>query len=201
MMRSDHGQREHAWYDTLAALVCLAATGLSTPAAADSVDISTITCEDLIKISDAGNDKDQYGMGAILYWIAGYSGTDEQGTVIDFDSLRTDFDKIVAGCKEQPKVGVLTVSAKYLGENATPQGSGAMDLATITCEAVLKSDKKDEEGMGLILMWIAGYHAGTDSDNVFDSDDFTKSMTEIGEKCGENPKLGLMTVSDEVMGE
>ena len=90
--------------------------------------------------------------------------------------------------------------ATYL-ENATKQGSGAMDLATITCEAVLKSDKKDEEGMGLILMWIAGYHAGTHSDSVFDSDAFTKSMTEIGEKCGQNPKLGLMTVSDQVMGE
>src|SRR5262249_15623347 len=126
------------------AAALLSLVTLTKPAAAETFDISTVTCQDLINISDAGNDNDQYGMGAILYWIAGYSGTDEQATVIDFDSLRTDFDKIVAACKEQPKVGVLTVSERFLGENATKQGAGAMDLATITCEAVQKSDKKDE---------------------------------------------------------
>lgn len=181
----------------VAAMLCLVT--LTRPAAAETLDVSTITCQDLTNVSNAGSENDQYGMGAILYWIAGYSGTDEQATVIDFDSLRADFDKIVSACKEQPKVGVLTVSERFLGENATAQGNGAIDLATITCEAVQKSDKKNEEGLGLILMWIAGYHAGTNSDRVFDSEAFMKSMKEIGEYCTENPKVGLMTAADKFM--
>jgi hypothetical protein len=184
----------------LAAMTGFVTLTTTAPAAGDTFDISTVTCQDLINISDGGNETDQYGMGAILYWIAGYSGTNEQATVIDFDSLKTDFDKIVAACKEQPKVGVLTVSERFLGENATEQGEGAIDLATITCEAVQKSDKKDEEGLGLILMWIAGYHAGTSSERVFDSEAFLKSTKEIGEYCTDNPNVGLMTAADKYMG-
>jgi len=172
---------------------------LSAPARAEKLDVSTVTCQQLTDALDHGSKDDQFGMGVILYWIAGYSGTDEQATIIDFDGMKTDFEKIVAQCREQPKVGVLAVSAKFLGENATPQGKDAMDIATITCEKVLDTDKKDEEGLSLILMWLAGYHASVNNDMVFDSEVFEESMKNIGQYCSENTGVGFFTAAQKYM--
>ena len=184
------------------------ATGLMTmiagavsPAFADKVDVSAVSCAQLVESVSSGSKNDKAGMGGILYWLAGYTATDEQGTVIDFTALGKDFDAILKTCSEQPKLGLLTVAKKHLGENATPQGSGAADLATMTCQAAVTTDKSDEDGLGFILMWIAGYHASDAEDHVFDTEDFVSNMQQVGEYCGKNPTIGLLTASDEVMGE
>ncbi len=133
--------------------------------------------------------------------MAGYSGPSEQSTVIDFDALGKDFGKITDQCRQQPKVGVLTTAEKFMGENGTPTGKEAIDIATMTCEAVLKSDKKDEEGLGLILMWMAGYHAYNNDDTVFDSEQFSKDAEEIGKYCAENPETSFFKASEEIMAQ
>lgn len=173
----------------------------ATTASAEKIDLSTVSCSQLIQSVDSGSENDKSGMGGILYWIAGYSATEEQGSVVDFDGLAKDFDKILAGCREQSKVGVLTMSAKFMGENATAHGSEAVDLKTMTCEAAVKSTPAESEGLGLILMWIAGYQASDSEDPVFDTDSFEADMQKIGTYCGENPAVGLLTASDEIMGE
>jgi acid stress chaperone HdeB len=183
------------------ALALMQAGIFTTTASAEKVDISTVSCEQLIQSIEKGSDNDKSGMGGILYWIAGYTVTDEQGSVVDFASLAKDFDKIIAGCRAQPKNGVLTVAKKFLGENGTAQGSEAVDLSTMTCEAAVKSSSADEEGLGYILMWIAGYQASDAEDPVFDTEDFVGSMQKIGEYCGANATVGLLTAADEVMGE
>jgi hypothetical protein len=178
----------------IVAIALLQIGGLSTSARAEKIDISTVSCSQLITAIDSGSKNDKSGMGGILYWIAGYVATEEQGSVVDFDSLGKDFEKILAGCKERPKVGVLTVANKLLGENATAQGNEAIDLATMTCEAAVK-----EEGLGFILMWIAGYHASDAESKVFDTDDFVGAMEKVGEYCGSHPSVGLLTASEEFM--
>lgn len=172
-----------------------------SPASAEKVDISTVSCSQLLESIDKGTDNDKSGMGGILYWIAGYSTTDEQGAVIDFDGLAKDFDKILAACKAQPKLGLLTVAGKNLGANATAHGAGAVDLATLTCEKATSTSAKDEDGLGFILMWIAGYQASDAENKIFDTDEFVADMEKIGQYCGKNPSIGLLTASDEVMGE
>jgi acid stress chaperone HdeB len=173
----------------------------TTTASAEKVDMSTVSCSQLIESIEGGSKDDKSGMGGILYWIAGYSVTEEQGAVIDFDAMGKDFDRILAGCKAQPKVGVLTISKKFLGEHATAHGAEAIDLKTMTCEAAVQSSSDESEGMGLILMWIAGYQASDSDSAIFDTDAFSNDMYKIGEYCGSNPAVGLMTASDEIMGE
>jgi acid stress chaperone HdeB len=182
-------------------LAMLQLGAFSQIASAEKIDISTVSCNHLLQSIESGSENDKSGMGGILYWIAGYTATDEQGSVIDFTALAKDFDKILAGCKSQPNVGLLTVASKYLGENATEQGSAAMDLATLTCQAAVSTKKDEDEGLGFILMWIAGWHASDSEDKIFDTESFVADMQKIGEYCGTNPTVGLLTASDEVMGE
>jgi acid stress chaperone HdeB len=184
---------------SIVAIALLQVAGLSTQALADKVDISTVSCSQLLAAIDSGSENDKSGMGGILYWIAGYVTTDEQGSVVDFDALGKDFEKILAGCKAKPKVGVLTIATKVLGENATAQGNEAIDLATMTCEAAVKSSKDEEEGLGFILMWIAGYHASDSEYKVFDTEEFVSAMEKVGEYCGAHPSVGLLTASEEFM--
>jgi acid stress chaperone HdeB len=184
---------------SIVAIALAQAGGLSTSALADKVDISTVTCGQLISTIDSGTENDKSGMGGILYWIAGYSTTDEQGSVVDFNALGKDFEKVLEGCKAKPKVGVLTVAGKVLGENSTAQGAEAIDLATMTCEAAVKSSKDEEEGLGFILMWIAGWHASDTESKIFDTDEFVSAMEKIGEYCGSHPNVGLLTASEEFM--
>lgn len=174
---------------------------LVTPASAEKVDVSAVSCSQLIESISSGTENDKSGMGGILYWIAGYTNTEEQGSVIDFDALGKDFDKILAACKAQPKLGLLTVSNRNLGENGTAHGAGAIDLATMTCKAAISTPKSDEEGLGFILMWIAGYHASDAENKIFDTDEFVADMEKIGEYCGNNPTIGLLTASEEIMSK
>lgn len=188
------------WIATIGVVV-LQIGSFATTASAEKIDLSTVSCSQLVQSVDSGSENDKSGMGGILYWIAGYSTTEEQGSVVDFAGLAKDFDKILAGCREQPKIGVLTMSAKYMGENATEHGAEAIDLKTMTCDAAVKSTPADSEGLGFILMWIAGYQASDSESPIFDTDSFETDMQKIGTYCGENPSVGLLTASDEVMGE
>jgi acid stress chaperone HdeB len=184
-----------------AALALLQLALWGAPASAEKIDVSTESCSHLLESIASGTENDKSGMGGILYWIAGYTATEEQGSVIDFAAMGKDFEKILDGCRNQPKLGLLTVASKHLGENATEQGSEAMDLSTLTCEATVKSSAGDEEGLGFILMWIAGYQASDAEDTIFDTETFVTSMQDIGTYCGTNPSVGLLTASDEIMGE
>jgi acid stress chaperone HdeB len=183
------------------AVAVLQVGSFAAPAQAEKVDLSTVSCSQLIASVDSGSENDKSGMGGILYWIAGYSVTDEQDSVVDFGALAKDFDKILAACREQPKVGVLTMSSKFMGENATEHGAEAIDLKTMTCEAAVRSDSDEQEGLGFILMWIAGYQASDSESPIFDTEAFEADMTEIGGYCGANPAVGLLTASNEIMGE
>lgn len=183
------------------AIALLYVASFTTTASAEKIDLSTVSCSQLIESIEKGSDKDKSGMGGILYWIAGYSVTEEQDSVVDFGALGKDFDKILAACREQPNVGLLTVSKKFLGENATEHGSEAVDIKTMTCEAAIKSSEAESEGLGFILMWIAGYQASDTESPIFDTESFEADMTEIGTYCGTNPAVGLLTASNEIMGE
>lgn len=186
---------------TAVAAVVVQVVMLNTPARADKLDVSTVTCAQLVESLDAGSKTDRYGMGGILYWIAGFTTTDEQGSVVDFGALGKSFDKILEECKSKPNVGVLSAAAKFLGENAPEHGAEAIDIATMTCEAAIKSSQDDEDGIGLILMWIAGYQASDSEDRIFDGDAFVADMKEVGTYCGANPGVGLLTASEDIMSE
>lgn len=180
---------------TVAALACFA-----LPARAEKLDMMTVTCAQLNESLEKGSENDKSGMGHILYWVAGYSGPEEQSTVVDFKALAKDFDSILKDCKEQPMVGIMSISEKHMGDKATPRGKEAMDIATVTCKAVIEDDDSDnEDGLGLILMWLAGYHAAQNEDTVFDTEAFVEQSKEIGTYCAENPETSFFTASEQAM--
>lgn len=184
------------------AVVCLAAlAGSAWPASANKFDVKTVTCAQLIDTLENGSASDKTGMGAIIYWIAGYSGPSEQSTVVDFTSLGKDFERVLTKCKEQPNIGIMTIAEQIFGEDATPTGPKAVDIATITCKAALDTPKEDEEGLGFILMWLAGYHAYGNESTIFDPDQFSKESTELDTYCQENKELSLFTASEATMAE
>jgi hypothetical protein len=187
---------------TLGAMAALTAglfAATAASASAEKYDISTFTCRDLAEAMSSGSKDEQYGMSVILYWLAGYNATDEQGTVIYFSSLEKDFANTLEYCAKNPNIGVVTASAKFMGENASPSTGEPVDLSTLKCEKLAKTTKDDQEGLGQILMWLAGYHAYTNEDMIFDSAAFTKSATEIGDYCRDNSQVGFFTTAEKFM--
>lgn len=186
-------------------LTCLAAalavaTAAPAGASAGPIDASTVTCKELTESGNSGSDG-AYGASVILYWMAGYHATDEQGTVVDFDNLIKEMGQTAEFCSQNPAIGVMTASSKYMGANAPAATPKAIDLSILKCEHVNSSKPDDAEGLGQILMWLSGYHKSTGGTTLIDMDEFSKSAAKIGAYCAKNPDVGLYTASEKFMGE
>lgn len=173
----------------------------SLPASAENaVDATTFTCAELAEVDASGSDSDHFGGAALLSWMAGYHASEDQGTVVDFDGLKKDIQRTVEFCKKNPRIGVYTASEKFMGENATEASSEAIDLATIKCQRIVDTaDSNDNEGLGIILMWLAGYYASYAGDKMIDFDKLKTEGYEIGKACAQSRETGLVTVADKFM--
>ncbi len=182
------------------ALAVVLSVGLTFPASAESMDASAFSCKELTEALASADKESVYGATVLLSWLAGYHATEDQGTVVDFDTLKLDIGKVIDFCVKNPAIGVMTTSAKYMGENATPVTKEAVDIATLKCAKIAEMDpEKDAEGAGIILMWLAGYYAAEDEDTMIDFDAMDTHSTEIGEACAENHEKGLVTAARESM--
>lgn len=83
---------------TFAAVLVATLTG--GMAAAQTVDISTITCADL-----DGMDADT--VTALLFWVDGYQGGAAGDTSFDLERLKTNIDGAAAACMADPTTTVL----------------------------------------------------------------------------------------------
>lgn len=180
--------------------VALPLTLSSVMASAEQIDASTVTCKELTDRSAAGKDE-AYGASVLLYWMAGYHATDEQGTVVDFDNLVKGMTETADFCSKNPGISVLTASGKYMGTNAPAASPKAIDLSILKCEQVNSSKPDDAEGLGQILMWLSGYHKSTGGTTIVDLDEFNKSVDKMADFCTKNPAVGLYTASEKFMGE
>ena len=175
---------------------------VSLPASAESVDASAFSCKELTDSLNSTDKETQYGAVVILSWMAGYNATEDQGTVVDFDTLKKDGNKVVDFCASNPNIGVMTAAAKFMGENATAVTKEAIDLAVIKCGAIANDPNPtdaDAEGAGVVLMWLAGYYASAEEETMIDLDALGKSGEEIGKTCGENENMGLVTAARKVL--
>jgi acid stress chaperone HdeB len=73
---------------------------------------------------------------------------------------------------------------------ATPVKAEVIDVSTVKC-ADLATMKEDE--ISYLLIWLHGYYGGKAGDTTIDLASLESSGGAIGEKCGANPELGLMT--------
>ena len=70
-----------------------------------------------------------------------------------------------------------------------------IDLSTKTCAQFLATDKAE---MGIILAWLDAYYKDEKAPPIIDTDQFVVNAKKIGEYCGANPSIGLITATDKL---
>ncbi len=179
----------------LAVAFCAA---MITPAAAQKIDMSTLGC------ADALNAKSKDGTGpdkTMLYWLAGYHTTADQGTIVDNKQLTEAVDKSLEYCKGHLNIGVMSATAKYMGEKLGEPGADAIDVATVTCSKFV-ADKKSVDTYMDTIFFLHGFHVSSSKDSTIL--DFTKLAENVGslvEYCVKNPQVGLVTATEKFMVE
>jgi HdeA/HdeB family len=159
------------------------------PAAAETIDVSTQSCDEFSKEKSI----------TMLYWMAGYHATQDQGTVVDNAKLKAAVDQTISYCAEHPALSVLTVSEKFMGAHMGEPGPESIDVATVTCSDFL-DDKADKYKNTLI--WLTGYHASSNEDStLIEMESFMENMGKIGTYCAKHPKVGLLTASEKFLTE
>ena len=92
----------------LAYVVVAAAQLAVSPAKAQVVDMSTITCADF-------SSRPPEQMADIMFWLEGYYTEDDDPTTIDFAEFKSTLEKLLLYCKDNPTVEVLTAADEVMG--------------------------------------------------------------------------------------
>ena len=88
----------------------LAATLLAAPAAmAESLDLSTIKCQEFLS---SGKDN----IAIIITWLDGYYKEQNDPPILDFTKFGKDSEKLAKYCAENPSIGLITAADKTLGK-------------------------------------------------------------------------------------
>jgi acid stress chaperone HdeB len=92
------------------------------------------------------------------------------------------------------KLLALAASAAILAVVSAPSRADPVDMSTITC-ANLMSMKQDE--ISFVLIWVAGYMAGTEEETSMDPDALGKAVTNTVTYCQENQEMSVMNAVKE----
>ena len=76
------------------ALVC------GSPALAQKIDLSTITCKAFLE--------DEKSQQLIMMWLDGYYSTQDSDPVVDFDAMKGKMQKLAEFCSKNPTIGLIT---------------------------------------------------------------------------------------------
>ena len=80
-----------------------------TPAQAQKVDLSTITCKQFIEMR-------QESISLILMWMAGYYADQDAPPIVDFEKMKTDAGNLASYCAKNPTVGLITAAEETIAE-------------------------------------------------------------------------------------
>jgi acid stress chaperone HdeB len=81
---------------------------------------------------------------------------------------------------------------------AVPAMAEKLDMSTITCKKFFEYDKAN---LSLLLVWLEGYYADQDADPVIDFDAMGENAKKLGEFCGKNPTIGVITAAEKIYGK
>jgi acid stress chaperone HdeB len=84
--------------------LCLAA---ATPAAAQKLDLSKVTCKQFL---ESGKEN----IGLVLMWLHGYWTEADDPPIVDFDKMATDAEKIGGYCGKNPGKGFMEAAEAVL---------------------------------------------------------------------------------------
>lgn len=80
---------------------------LSTPASAQKLDLSTVTCKSFLESS-------KENIGLILMWLTGYYSDQDASPIVDFDKMKKDAEKIAEYCTKNPGNGLITAAEEVM---------------------------------------------------------------------------------------
>ena len=78
---------------------------------------------------------------------------------------------------------------------AFPAAAEKIDLSTITCKDFVAKDKDE---IGIILSWLDAYYKDENDPPIIDTEKFVANAKKLGEYCGANPTIGLITATDKL---
>ena len=93
----------------LAAALFTAATLASAAAPAQTLDLSTIKCEDFLK---SGKDN----IAVIITWLDGYYKEKDDPPILDFAKFSANTEKLAKYCADNPGNGLITAADKTLAK-------------------------------------------------------------------------------------
>src|SRR5262245_61396530 len=93
----------------LSAIVTAALLAAASPAQAQKLDLSNITCKQFLAMR-------QESVGLILMWMAGYYADQDAPPIVDFDKMKEDAGKLAAYCAKNPEVGLITAAEETIAE-------------------------------------------------------------------------------------
>ena len=87
--------------------ICAAVLALpllaTSPASAEMLDLSTITCKDFV----AGSKE---RIGVMLAWMDGYYRDEDDPPILDFDRFNKNAERLGAYCASHPNVRLITAA-------------------------------------------------------------------------------------------
>jgi len=92
---------------TLSAILVAAMLAAATPAHAQKLDLSTVTCKQFI---ESGKET----ISLILMWMAGYFTDEDDPPIVDFDKMQEDAKKLGAYCAQNPTAGLITAAEETI---------------------------------------------------------------------------------------
>ena len=93
---------------------------------------------------------------------------------------------------------IIAVAAILVAFGCVSARAEVVDVSTVKCSELLKMSKED---VSYLLIWLHGYYGGKAGDTTIDLAALEANGTAIGEKCGANPDLGLMTAIQQITGQ
>lgn len=93
----------------LSAFAIVGILATMTPAQAQKVDLSTITCKQF-------NEMRQESISLILMWMAGYYADQDAPPIVDFEKMKADAGKLAGYCAKNPTVGLITAAEETIAE-------------------------------------------------------------------------------------
>jgi acid stress chaperone HdeB len=81
----------------------------TTPAKAQQIDLSTITCKDFFE----GN-KDQIQF--VIVWLMGFYTGEDDPPILDFAKMKDKAEKLGAYCGKNPTHGLITAAEQVVAE-------------------------------------------------------------------------------------
>ena len=81
---------------------------------------------------------------------------------------------------------------------SVPAHAETIDLATVKCSELATMD---EQGATFMFTWLLGYASGQAGTTTMDLSAMESLGTQIGEYCGKNPDVGLLSAATQVMSQ